>query len=245
VIEKDYMLYVGADVSRRNWLTVALTEGNNWKVNLFKNLEQMWYLYKTARLILLDIPIGLREEGDKERICDIEARKLLSSRRSSVFRAPCRAATQAASYEDAKRVNRDRTSKSLSIQTWGINPKIREVDEFLINNIPVRSRIREIHPEVCFWALNGGKPMRFNKKGEKGFRERIRVLRQVCDHTDDIFKFGMHEYQGKVAVNDILDALVAAVTASKESQGLLTIPEKPEIDSKGLPMEMVYLLPMS
>jgi predicted RNase H-like nuclease len=38
----------------------------------------------------------------------------------------------------------------------------------------------------------------------------------------------------------IFYALVAAVTASEEGQGISTIPAEPEVDSKGLLMEMVY-----
>ncbi len=38
---------------------------------------------------------------------------------------------------------------------------------------------------------------------------------------------------------DIVDALVGSVTATF-SDALVTLPEKPEIDAKGLSMEMVY-----
>jgi len=236
------MFFVGADVSRGRWLTVKLSEGGSWGLNLFQNIGEMWDTYNTARLILLDVPIGLRDEGDIERLCDKEARKRLSDRRSSVFRAPCRGTLDAGNYEDAKRVNQSRTGKSLSIQSWGIIPKIREVDKFLNDNIIARSRIKEIHPEICFWALNGGESMKSNKKEEEGFLERIRVLRRFCSHTDNIFEFATQEYRGEVANHDILDAIVAAVTAFLVRWRLLTLPEKPEVDSKGLPMEMVYYL---
>ncbi|MEW6348758.1 MAG: DUF429 domain-containing protein [Thermodesulfobacteriota bacterium] len=39
----------------------------------------------------VDIPIGLRDHGP-ERSCDLEARRLLGIRRSSVFPVPCRSA---------------------------------------------------------------------------------------------------------------------------------------------------------
>ena len=45
-----------------------------------------------------------------------------------------------------------------------------------------------------------------------------------------------------MADNDILDALVAAVTALLGKQSLLTMPGKPEVDLRGLPMEMAYYL---
>jgi predicted RNase H-like nuclease len=43
-----------------------------------------------------------------------------------------------------------------------------------------------------------------------------------------------------VAGDDILNALVAAVTAYLGKQSLLTLPEKPADDLRCLPMEMVY-----
>jgi predicted RNase H-like nuclease len=127
---------------------------------------------------------------------------LLGPRRSSVFRVPCRATLEATNYDDAKIINKAKTGKSLAIQSWSIIPKIRELDEFLNKNISSRSKIREIHPEVCFYALNGGKPMEFNKKKAEGFQERIKVLRRVCDYTDKVIQLAKRELYGKVADDD-------------------------------------------
>ena len=208
------MFWIGADVSKGRWLTVKLFEGETWEVRLFQNIVEVWDSYESARLILIDVPMGLHEGGSEERLCDKEARRLLGwPRRSSVFRVPCRAALVAASYEEAKRINKDRTGKSLTIQSWGIIPKIREVDEFLNQNFAARSKIREIHPEVCFWVLNGSKPMQFKKKEADGFQERIRILRRVFNYTDKVVQLAKSELSGKVADDDILDALVATVTA--------------------------------
>ena len=43
-----------------------------------------------------------------------------------------------------------------------------------------------------------------------------------------------------LARDDILDALAAAFTASKEIEGLSFLPEKLTFDAKGLPMQMAY-----
>jgi len=125
---------VGADASRGRWLAIKLSEDGSWEINLVRNIAEMWESYSRASSILIDVPIGLREQGDKGRLCDMEARKRIGARRSSVFRAPCRAALRAENYEDAKRISREKTGKSLSIQSWGIIPKVREVDEFLNEN---------------------------------------------------------------------------------------------------------------
>jgi predicted RNase H-like nuclease len=44
----------------------------------------------------------------------------------------------------------------------------------------------------------------------------------------------------QVSKDDILDALAATVTGVGGNGRLVTTPEEPERDSKGLPMEMVY-----
>jgi len=237
------MVYIGVDACKAGWFAVVLTEGTNWKVNIFPDISSLWNQYKDARLILIDIPIGLLDNGSDERVCDKEARKLLGKRRSSVFAAPCRSAIHADTYEKASEINAQKTGRRLSKQVWGIIPKIREVDQLLLADMTARSRIREIHPELCFWALNSGKPMKYSKKKEKGkaFLERMKVLLSVYPYTKDIVDSTLTKYpRKKVAKDDILDALVAAVTASKERQRLSSIPKITDVDSKGLPMEMVY-----
>ena len=46
-----------------------------------------------------------------------------------------------------------------------------------------------------------------------------------------------------IARDDILDALVAAVVARHGHGKLQSVPNVPQKDPKGLPMEMVYYLP--
>jgi predicted RNase H-like nuclease len=80
------MVYIGVDACKAEWFAVMLTEEGNWRVNIFPNISNLWNQSKDARLILIDIPIGLREDDFNERICDQEARKLLGPKRgSSVF----------------------------------------------------------------------------------------------------------------------------------------------------------------
>jgi len=240
------MFYVGADVCRKYWFTVKLAGWGNCEVKRFSNIEELWKEYKDAELILLDIPIGLPHRDYNVRSCDIEARKLLVKRRSSVFPAPYRRAVYSDNYKRASKINKEEIGRGLSLQTWGIIPKIKEVDQLLRNDKTARARIREIHPEVCFWALNGKRPMEYSKKekDQKGIQERKSVLISVYPDSEAIFECAERKYPRKeVARDDILDALVAAVTAYKGRQGLKSIPEVSEFDSHGLPMEMVYFLP--
>ena len=56
-----------------------------------------------------------------------------------------------------------------SRQSFAIYPKIKEVDSLLQRNPRARTILREVHPEICFWALSGQISMSINKKKEKVF----------------------------------------------------------------------------
>jgi predicted RNase H-like nuclease len=235
------MICVGVDGCKAGWFTVKLIEQSNWEVNVFQDIRSLWNSCKDASLILIDIPIGLVKNGSNERKCDILARDLLSSeRRSSVFVTPCRDAVYA-DVKEASDINNKLTNRKLSKQVLGIILKIKQVDQLLISNNVAQLRIKEVHPELCYWALNYRNSMVFNKKDRRGIRERKEVLFSRYPHCELIFKYAERAYDRKdVARDDILDALAAAVTASKGEQVLINIPENPEIDAKGLPMQMVY-----
>jgi predicted RNase H-like nuclease len=236
------MFFVGADGCRAGWFAIKVTEDNYWETAVFQDVSSLWDKYSNASIILLDIPIGLREKCSLERTCDIEARRLLGfPRRTSVFPVPCRPAILAKTYEKARDINEQTTGRGLSLQTWYIIPKIREVDILLTKNESTRTCIREIHPEICFWALAGRQPMQYSKRSEEGILERKKVLQSVYPYTNDIIDHALDSYRrNEVAKDDILDALSAVITAITGIESLISIPEIPEHDPKGLHMEMVY-----
>lgn len=158
------MMVVGADGCRAGWFAVTLTKDGPGRPQIFLDVFNLWREHTEAASILLDIPIGLRESGPQERLCDLRARQLLGRRGSSVFPVPCRDAVYAEAYPEACDINQHLTGRRLSRQTWNITPKIRQVDELLSGQASARLQIREVHPEVCFWALAGGHPMRHSKK---------------------------------------------------------------------------------
>ncbi|MCJ7615106.1 MAG: DUF429 domain-containing protein [Desulfobacterales bacterium] len=233
------MISVGADGCKAGWFSVILSD-NNWEINIFPDIKALWENCQDASLILLDIPIGLRKNSKIERLCDLEARKLLGKRKSSVFPAPCREAVYRDSYEEASDINKKLTGRGLSLQTWNIMPKIREVDILLSENKNARSQIREIHPEICFYAFSG-QPMKYSKKKKEGYFERYDILKKIYPSSEDIISKALSKYYRKeVAKDDILDALSAAITARFGKNNLDSIPKIPELDSIGMPMEMVY-----
>ena len=235
-------MFVGVDGCKGGWFAVALSALGEPAFGVFADIEKLWDEYREADVILIDIPIGLKDEGPEERACDTEARRLLAPERaSSVFPTPCREALSATTYKAACDINERLTGKRLSKQTWAIVPKMREVDELLVRDAKARERIKEVHPEICFWALAAGRPMHYPKRSEQGYLERAHILQQAEPRAYDIIAQALAKRpKNTVARDDILDALSAAITASTGPDALATLPQNPETDAKGLPMQMVY-----
>lgn len=232
----------GVDGCPGGWFFVSLEPRGPMRWGVVRELGELVRCAGESDRIFVDIPIGL-PDGPEGRACDRAARKVLGKRRaSSVFPAPARAVLGASDYEDAKRRSREATGKAVNVQTFAIVPKICEVVALLRCDAKARCLVREIHPEVCFWALNGCKPMKHDKKDEAGFRERLDVLERIRPDArreiDEILK----DFKCKeVARDDAVDAMVAAVTAAHDAAALRTLPPCPPRDSAGrLPMEMVY-----
>jgi predicted RNase H-like nuclease len=118
------------------------------------------------------------------------------------------------------------------------------MDRLLRRNPAAVGKVRESHPEVCFYALAGGTPMRYNKKRAEGFGERLRVLEPYKPRVFQWVKEAMDGFLRKeVARDDIMDALVLAVTAALSGGRLDLLPLTPPTDEMGLPMEIVYYRP--
>jgi predicted RNase H-like nuclease len=180
----------------------------------------------------IDIPIGLL---DGSRGCDKAARKLLGQPRgTSVFAAPCRAALTATKHAEASAINRQRTGRGLSQQAFGIGAKIKQVDDAITPDC--QQWAFEVHPEVCFWALNGQRPMKRNKKSREGVAERIALLGTVFP---DIRQHLMNRPAG-VGKDDLLDAAVAAWTALRRYRVESSCVCSPERDAKGLEVTIYY-----
>jgi predicted RNase H-like nuclease len=180
----------------------------------------------------VDIPIGLLNGS---RACDKAARKLLGQPRgTSVFAAPCRAAVHAATYEEASAVNRQKTTRGLSQQAWGIAPKIKQVDDAITSDY--QRGTFEVHPEVCFWALNQHRPMAHNKKSQEGIAERIALLRRVFPEIET----HLANRPARVGADDLLDAAAAAWTALRWHRNEAECVCTPEQDEKGLAVTIYY-----
>jgi predicted RNase H-like nuclease len=182
--------------------------------------------------IAIDIPIGL---PNGSRACDKAARKLLGwPRRNSVFSPPCRESLAALDYAAASRTNLSITGRGLSQQAWGIASKIKEVDDAIAPEC--QQWAFEVHPEVCFWAMAGERPMAHRMKTKAGMKERIDLL---ANAFPDIERHLLNRPRG-VGRDDLLDSAAAAWTAlrlsNREAQRVCT----PERDAKRLEVAIWY-----
>ncbi|MCZ0942045.1 MAG: DUF429 domain-containing protein [Gammaproteobacteria bacterium] len=232
----------GVDGCKAGWFYVAFESSGNARWGIVKKIESLVHQAAEPDRIFIDVPIGL-PCGHEGRVCDREARgKLGFPRRCSVFPAPARAVLEAESYCEAKGVSQEVTGKKVSRQTFAILPKIKEVDCLLRASAKARRIVREVHPEVCFWALAGCKPMGQSKKGKLGLDQRLEVLSQHWGAANETYQEILDAHpRRELARDDILDAAVAAITALADESSLKTLPAEPPQDDRGLPMEMVYV----
>lgn len=236
--------YIGIDGCKAGWLAVSRgRSGVTWR--MFKTIRDVAAAFPGAERILIDCPIGLPSSAAPIRPCDQLARKALGKpRMSSVFPVPCREALMAGGLVEARRINQLHLGRSLGAQTWAISSKIAEVDEFLRADLKRHVVFREIHPEVCFWALAGGHPMLHRKKTRAGEYERLQVLRHHLPEIDDLMSDVRSTTLRKdVQPDDVIDAAVGFVTAEARSGRISTLTGSPSHDDSGFPLEMLYLHP--
>ena len=228
----------GADGCRAGWVVVQDSQSGlslEWRV--VPSLKALFSAPNAPGLLALDIPIGIPESGS--RVCDVQARRLLGSPRGrSVFPAPIRPMLTASTHTEASAIGRAVEGRGLTIQAWGIVPKIQEVDEFVRTDPGIGDRVREVHPEVCFYFMGGRRPMAVGKKEAAGREERAALLRvhfgEAVDRgLADVSRLGC-------AADDLLDAFAGLWTARRIQAGTaVCIPDSVERDSHGLRMEMV------
>ncbi len=229
----------GVDGCRGGWFFFAL-RGRRYSFGLVPTVAEILEQDEPGRL-LIDMPIGLHDEDGAPRGCDRLARALLGPRHASVFNAPIRAVLGQSDYATANRRSRQLSGRGLSRQTFNIMTRIAELDTLLQRDLAARAVVREAHPEVCFWGLNGCRPMAANKKTAAGFDERLATLGAHWPDAEAAVGAALADFpRSRLARDDVVDALALALVAAQPARQLRTLPATPPSDSHGLPMEMVY-----
>jgi predicted RNase H-like nuclease len=234
---------LGIDGCHSGWLVCRYELSTlQMSFRVFRNLGDVLNCHESAEFIAVDIPIGLRDDG-QPRSCDAEARRLLTPRRSScVFPAPPRRMLDAPNYREACKQSLRWFGRKISQQSYAIYRKTSEVDKLM--DPKTQERVFEVHPEVCFWRINGGRALLTSKKSRKGYEERRNLLNAACGiKLPDSWKWLsiLPHCPAGASRDDLVDAAVAAHVGRNKFMGTAkTLPEFPEIDDKGIRMEMVF-----
>ena len=232
-------IVAGVDGCKTGWLCVAKDIDTGLITSeVFSNAQLLLQNKLGPSVTAIDIPIGLTEAGQRQ--CDIEARQLLGPRRSSVFPAPIRPALQACTREQADAIGRGIDGRGVSAQSFAIYSKIRDVEQILCEHPELCNQLKEVHPEVCFWAWNGNRPMSHSKKSAEGQAERRNLV--VKHFGVEVVEEIRVKYLVKcVSHDDIYDAFAALWTAERIYEGKAgVIPAPSPRDAMGLHMEMWY-----
>jgi predicted RNase H-like nuclease len=96
---------VGVDGCRRGWVAVAENVAEKVCGTVYERFEDLLADLPSARVIAVDMPIGLLDKGARD--CDLQARRRLGPRGSSVFPVPIRPVLEATTPEEASRIRND------------------------------------------------------------------------------------------------------------------------------------------
>lgn len=232
------MKFVGVDGCKGGWFAVTAFSDGEVDCKCFQQFSDLWEEHSDAQAILVDIPIGLPWREHPVRAADQEARAFMK-RGSSVFSAPLRKVVHAPSVNEMWMINK-RDGGKLTPFGKALIPKIREVDELLCDTSKNGDIVYESHPEVCFAAMKRT-ALNYRKKTYAGMLERIRLLESYYKNVGEMMDAIYTEYtKSTVAPDDILDALVLAVTARESRGNPVSLPAVPPRDQLGLPMAIWY-----
>lgn len=239
------LLGIGVDGAHGGWLAACCYEDaageRTTSLLLRGTFESLDVLRGDSEAVMaVDVPMGLLN-AVAPRPCDIQARKLLRGRASTVFAPPSRPLLEAATYEAARELvaelkATDPAAAGLSAQAFGIVPKVREVDVWLRAHPTAQAWLYECHPELSFYAMASG--VQADKRSAHGQVDRLRHV--AAEFPDALDVIAASRFRAKDAdLRDVLDAYAALFTAlhvracdHEELGG--------ETDSTGLAMRIVF-----
>ncbi len=206
---------VGIDGCRDGWITVyaPVSSFDKAKAQHYQTLSQLKNDFDANSIFIIDMPIGL-EVNKANRSCDIEARKFLGHRRSTIFSPPCRDAINSGTYQEAKAINLKKTNKSISKQSWFLTKKILETQKFVDEDSGID--LKEGHPE-CSFAEYAGIPIAESKKKIHGIFKRLEILKELNFSMTKLVE--MLPSCAKIEIDDLFDAAILCWTANRVFYG--------------------------
>lgn len=226
----------GVDGCPAGWLAVWRDHSDHApKTAVFFDVRSLIEAFPKTAIFAIDMPIGLPDfvtgggRGPEKLV-----RPFLGERQSSVFSVPSRAAVyaehgpfsgQVDMIEAHKRASLVALATSdpprkISIQSFNIFPKIREIDTLLREQSALTDRVFESHPEFAFAVLNGKAPMKLPKKikgkvNPAGMEERKELLASLGLPRE----FLDQKPPKGAAADDFLDACAMLLIAGRISRG--------------------------
>jgi predicted RNase H-like nuclease len=218
---------LGVDACKSGWIGIALSEGmvSAHAAGEIGDLVEGASSGGPLAVIAVDIPIGLPDAGRHQ--ADVLVRKAVGPLWASVFMTPVRPALEAPDYATANDLSRRLAGEGISRQAFALKAKILQVDQW-VRQTP--HRVVEVHPEASFAQL-AGTALQSRKSSWAGVALRRQLLAGAAISLPD--EFG--PAGEKAAVDDVLDAAVAAWTALRVLRDQARpSPNPPELFSDGL-----------
>jgi predicted RNase H-like nuclease len=201
---------VGLDGFRNGWVAVSI-DGDQNGIRFLARLTELLELPYAGAMI--DMPVGLPARGYRD--CDLEARRLLGACASRVFIGARRGLWEFSSRAAAHNTYKAIGDAGVSCQLWCLRSKLKEVDEFVAH--AGQGALREAHPELVFWRLNGNRPLP-SKRSHDGLRMRRGLVRKAgFAEIDDWLDSGRMGHGAKG--DDVLDACACAIAARDAAAG--------------------------
>ncbi|MEX1336163.1 MAG: DUF429 domain-containing protein [Candidatus Limnocylindrales bacterium] len=200
-------IVAGIDGYRRGWVAIVLCDGAYQSALVAPGLAELVARTPLAAAIGIDIPIGLPERAPRP--ADVEARRFVGPRRSSVFPTLPRAVWEAPDLAAARRLHLGLSGRSVSAQTFALRDRVLEADRVARSD----PRLREVHPEVSFRAL-AGRHLTVPKSSWTGISLRRGLLLGAGIELPE--ELGE---AGAAGIADVLDAAVVAWSAQRVAAG--------------------------
>jgi predicted RNase H-like nuclease len=232
----------GVDGCPAGWIAAFVRpDGSEVRVCVVKRFADVLAAPEAPAVIAVDMPVGLPERtGLGGRAAENAVRPLLGARQSSVFSVPSRAAIYAEDYASACACAQETSDppRKVSKQLFNIAPRIREIDSLLRRFPAAADRVFEVHPEVAFWMLNGGRALDEPKKVKSRPYEPGLELRRTLLIAGGLPEPVVRQPPPKGAgPDDLLDALACVAVARRLHRGTARpYPDPPPRDAHGIAM---------
>tara|TARA_B100001057_G_scaffold496314_1_gene597470 strand:- start:993 stop:1691 length:699 start_codon:yes stop_codon:yes gene_type:complete len=226
--------FVGIDGCRSGWIGIYNFNDNFGTSGIIhkKKISEIISSFPSNSIFLIDMPIFLSNRK-YARKCDVEAKKFLGKRRSSIFFAPCSQALRTKNYNDANNINKKITSLGLSKQSWNLFEKIKEIQK--LNS---KIKIFEGHPECSFTFYNKTE-MDFTKSSAKGLFSRLKILYEIGFNVIEL----VDKLPSDIIANadDVIDAAILCWSAYRLKNNMaFEFPKTAELNSKKQKMSILY-----